>query len=85
MKAIRFLTVDFFAQFDPNNPLAGDTPMRYRRVILEPGGSMSANNVVKHFLGRSQKTDAFQRWMNEEFQPASNTKQAAQVSNSAAQ
>jgi thimet oligopeptidase len=35
--------------------------------MLEPGGSMSANDLVKNFLGRPQNTAAFQRWMNEEF------------------
>jgi thimet oligopeptidase len=42
--------------------------MRYRRVVLEPGGSMSANDLVKNFLGRPQNMTAFQKWMGEEFQ-----------------
>ena len=42
--------------------------MRYRRAVLEPGGSVSANDLVKNFLGRSENIDAFQRWMGEEFQ-----------------
>jgi len=46
----------------------GDAPMRYRRTVLEPGGSMSANDLVKNFLGRPQNTAAFERWMNEEFE-----------------
>ncbi|MFZ1051349.1 MAG: hypothetical protein WAN41_11710, partial [Candidatus Sulfotelmatobacter sp.] len=49
------------------NLLAGDAPMRYRRVVLEPGGSMSANDLVKNFLGRSQNITALQHWMAEEF------------------
>jgi thimet oligopeptidase len=44
--------------------------MRYRRTVLEPGGSMSANDLVKNFLGRPQNTAAFQRWMDEEFESA---------------
>jgi thimet oligopeptidase len=60
---------DFFAQFDSHNPLAGDTPLRYRRTVLEPGGSMSANDLVKNFLGRPQNMQAFEHWMAEEFQP----------------
>jgi thimet oligopeptidase len=59
---------DFFQQFDHNNLLAGDAPMRYRRVVLEPGGSMSANDLVKNFLSRPQTMTAFQRWMGEEFE-----------------
>ena len=66
----KVIAEDFFSQFDPNNPLAGDAPMRYRRVVLEPGGSMSANDLVKNFLGRAQNTKAFEHWMGEEFQSA---------------
>jgi Zn-dependent oligopeptidase len=61
---------DFFAQFDPHNPLASHTPLRYRRTVLEPGGSMSANDLVKNFLGRPQNMQAFEHWMAEEFQPS---------------
>jgi thimet oligopeptidase len=58
---------DFFLQFDHKNLLAGEAPMRYRRVVLEPGGSVSANDLVKNFLGRPQNMTALQRWMGEEF------------------
>jgi thimet oligopeptidase len=58
---------DFFQQFDHNNLLAGDAPMRYRRLVLEPGGSMSANDLVKNFLGRPQNMAAMQVWLGEEF------------------
>jgi thimet oligopeptidase len=63
----KVIAEDFFQQFDQTNLLAGDTPMRYRRQVLEPGGSMSANDLVKNFLGRPQNTKAFQRWLGEEF------------------
>ncbi|MFZ0313082.1 MAG: M3 family metallopeptidase [Candidatus Korobacteraceae bacterium] len=66
----KVIAEDFFQQFDHNNLLAGEAPMRYRRTVLEPGGSMSANDLVKNFLGRPQNTVAFQKWMEEEFQPA---------------
>ena len=66
----KVIAEDFFQQFDHNNLLAGEAPMRYRRTVLEPGGSMSANDLVKNFLGRPQSTAAFQKWMEEEFQPA---------------
>jgi thimet oligopeptidase len=65
---------DFFQQFDRHNLFAGDTPMRYRRLVLEPGGSMSANDLVKNFLGRPQNTTAFQKWMGEEFESAPQSK-----------
>jgi len=64
----KVIAEDFFRQFDQNNLLAGDAPMRYRHMVLEPGGSMSANDLVKNFLGRPQNTTAFQQWMVEEFE-----------------
>jgi thimet oligopeptidase len=63
----KVIAEDFFVQFDHSNLLAGEAPMKYRRVVLEPGGSMSANDLVKNFLGRPQSMDAFQKWMGEEF------------------
>jgi thimet oligopeptidase len=63
----KVIAEDFFLQFDHNNLLAGDAPMKYRRVVLEPGGSMSANDLVKNFLGRPQSITALQHWMAEEF------------------
>jgi thimet oligopeptidase len=67
---------DFFQQFDQHNLLAGDAPMRHRRLVLEPGGSMSANDLVKNFLGPPQNTTAFQKWMGEEFESASQNRPA---------
>jgi thimet oligopeptidase len=73
----KVIAEDFFVQFDHSNLLAGDAPMRYRRVVLEPGGSMSANDLVKNFLGRPQNMIAFQRWMGEEFATESNDSKAS--------
>jgi thimet oligopeptidase len=66
----KVIAEDFFQQFDHSNLLAGDAPMKYRRVVLEPGGSMSANDLVKNFLGRPQNMVALQKWMGEEFKGA---------------
>jgi thimet oligopeptidase len=66
----KVIAEDFFEQFDSKNLLAGDTPLRYRRTVLEPGGSVSANDLVKNFLGRPQSMEALQRWMAVEFNPA---------------
>ena len=63
----KVIAEDFFRQFDQKDLLAGTTPMRYRRAVLEPGGSESANDLVKSFLGRAQNTAAFEQWMSEEF------------------
>jgi thimet oligopeptidase len=63
----KVIAEDFFVQFDHKNLLAGDAPMRYRRLVLEPGGSMSANDLVKNFLGRAHNMVALQKWMGQEF------------------
>ena len=61
---------DFFQQFDRGNLLGGTAAMRYRQAVLEPGGSVPANDLVKNFLGRPQNMTAFQKWMAEEFEDA---------------
>jgi thimet oligopeptidase len=43
--------------------------MKYRRTVLEPGGSMPGREIVQSFLGRSQSTAAFTGWIGEEFSP----------------
>jgi thimet oligopeptidase len=73
----KVIAEDFFVQFDHKNLLAGDAPMRYRRLVLEPGGSMSANDLVKNFLGRPQNMGALQKWMGEEFENGGGTAKAA--------
>ncbi|MGA7398446.1 MAG: M3 family metallopeptidase [Candidatus Sulfotelmatobacter sp.] len=73
----KVIAEDFFLQFDHHNLLAGDAPMRYRRVVLEPGGSMSANDLVKNFLGRPQNIIALQHWMAEEFDTSSGDQKSA--------
>jgi thimet oligopeptidase len=45
--------------------------MRYRKTVLEPGGSMPGKEIVQTFLGRSQSSDAFTQWIGEEFQQMS--------------
>ena len=77
----KVIAEDFYAQFDAANPVAGDVPMRYRHLVLEPGGSMSGNDLVKSFLGRAQNTAAFKRWMSAEFadSPVATSKQGHPV------
>ena len=66
----KVIAEDFFGQFDSKNLLAGDAALRYRRTVLEPGGSVSANDLVKNFLGRPQSTEALKRWVGAEFDTA---------------
>ncbi len=73
----KVIAEDFFLQFDHKNLLSGDAPMRYRRIVLEPGGSMSANDLVKNFLGRPQNMTALQHWMAEEFDAGTGSPKSA--------
>ena len=76
----KVISEDFFGQFDQQNLLAGEAPMRYRKQVLEPGGSMSANDLVKNFLGRPQNMKALQAWMGEEFRQSPSGATAASPS-----
>ena len=67
----KVIALDFFAQFPRHALLDSPIAMQYRRAVLEPGGSLPAREIVEHFLGRSQSSDAFTRWMSEEFEEAS--------------
>jgi thimet oligopeptidase len=66
----KVIAEDFFGQFDPKNLLSDPTAMRYRRTVLEPGGSESANDLVRNFLGRPQQLAALRKWIDAEFRTA---------------
>jgi thimet oligopeptidase len=66
----KVIAEDFMTQFDWGNLFAPAPAARYRRAILEPGGSLSANDMVKNFLGRPQNLAAFRQWLSEQFEPA---------------
>lgn len=63
----KVIALDFFSQFDKSNLMGGDAVMRYRKTVLEPGGSKPGTELVRGFLGRQQNLDAFKAWMDEEF------------------
>ena len=63
----KVIALDFFSQFDKKDLLGGEAAMRYRRSVLEPGGSKAGTELVRGFLGRPQNLDAFKAWMGEEF------------------
>jgi thimet oligopeptidase len=67
----KVIALDFFGQFPRTALVDSPVAMRYRKAVLEPGGSMSGQEIVQTFLGRSQSSDAFTQWMSEEFQPMS--------------
>ncbi len=66
----KVMALEFFAEFkkpDPENLIDSATAMRYRREVLEPGGSKPARELVKAFLGREVSMSALQHWIAREF------------------
>jgi thimet oligopeptidase len=64
----KVIALDFFAQFDPQDLLGCDAGGRYRRAVLEQGGSKSGRQMVRDFLGRDEVFAPFSKWLNEEFE-----------------
>ena len=64
----KVIALDFFAQFDPADLLGCDAGARYRKMVLEQGGSKPGRQMVRDFLGRDEEFQAFTRWLNEEFE-----------------
>jgi thimet oligopeptidase len=60
----KVIALDFFGQFDGDNLLDGEAAMRYRRTVLEPGGSKPGKQIVQDFLGRTQRFEAFEDWVS---------------------
>jgi thimet oligopeptidase len=63
----KVIALDFFAQFDPEDLLGCDAGTRYRKTVLEQGGSKPGRELVRDFLGRDEEFSAFSDWLNEEF------------------
>jgi thimet oligopeptidase len=64
----KVIALDFFAQFDPTDLLGCDAGSRYRKTVLEQGGSKQGRQMVREFLGRDEEFAAFSKWLNEEFE-----------------
>ena len=64
----KVIALDFFAQFDPADLLGCDAGARYRKMVLEQGGSKPGREMVRDFLGRDEEFEAFSKWLNEEFE-----------------
>ena len=63
----KVMALEFFEQFDPSNLIEGPTALRYRREVLEPGGSKPARELVHAFLGREVSMSALKQWIAREF------------------
>jgi len=64
----KVIALDFFGQFDPADLLGCDAGGRYRKLVLEQGGSKPGREMVRDFLGRDEEFAAFSKWLNEEFE-----------------
>jgi thimet oligopeptidase len=64
----KVIALDFFAQFDPEDLLGCEAGSRYRKTVLEQGGSKPGRQMVRDFLGRDEEFAAFSQWLNEEFE-----------------
>ncbi|GIX22621.1 MAG: hypothetical protein KatS3mg121_1404 [Gammaproteobacteria bacterium] len=57
---------DMLSVFRDNGMLDRATALRYRKTVLEPGGSRDAEALVQDFLGRPFDFAAFAAWLNRE-------------------
>ena len=64
----KVIALDFFAQFDAADLLGCEAGAKYRKTVLEQGGSKPGRELVRDFLGRDEEFAAFSNWLNEEFE-----------------
>jgi thimet oligopeptidase len=55
---------DLFTRFRGEGLMSEVAAARYRRAILEPGGSRPAAELVRAFLGRAYNAAAYEEWLN---------------------
>ncbi|NMO13839.1 Zn-dependent oligopeptidase [Pyxidicoccus fallax] len=55
---------DLETAFQQHGYLDRETAMKYRRTVLEPGGSKPASELVKDFLGREHGFDAYKAYLD---------------------
>jgi len=53
---------DLFSKFE-RDPFDAELAARYRREVLEPGGSRDAADLARAFLGRDYGFEAWERWL----------------------
>jgi thimet oligopeptidase len=57
------ISKDLWSAFDPDRPLDPAPVHRYRDMILRPGGSKPAADLVREFLGRPFGFESWRRWL----------------------
>ena len=55
---------DLFGAFRREGLMEPAAALRYRKAVLEPGGSAKAADLVRDFLGREYDFRAFEEWLN---------------------
>lgn len=58
------ISKDLLTKFEKDGMLNTRTALKYRRSVLDPGGSDKAANLVARFLGRPYSFEAFEEWLN---------------------
>jgi thimet oligopeptidase len=57
------ISKDLWSAFDPERPFDSGPARRYRDVVLRPGGSKPAAELVRSFLGRPFGFENWKRWL----------------------
>ncbi len=57
------LAKDIFTRFEAEGIENAEVARAYRDLILAPGGSRDARDLVRDFLGREPSLDAYQKWL----------------------
>jgi thimet oligopeptidase len=57
------ISKDLFSAFNKENLLDPVIAKKYRDVVLVPGGSLPAAQLVKNFLGRDFNFDGWKKWI----------------------
>ena len=55
---------DLLTGFDRKDLMDKHIARKYRKFILEPGGSRDAADMIQDFLGRPYNVNAFGEWLN---------------------
>jgi thimet oligopeptidase len=61
----KVIAIDFFNQFDRARLLEDPATARYRKSVLDKGGSAPGRAMVRGFLGRDESMEAFEEWIGE--------------------
>lgn len=56
---------DLLTKFREKGMLDANVATEYRKKVLDPGGSVEADKLVKDFLGRPHSFAAFEAWLNQ--------------------